>query len=143
MPFEKVLSQPEGSKDEIHMFLICIVECIERVVASGLCGVRRIEDAEVLQTPGGLDVRQEAIQEFAFTLAVEDDHRHLPVSKSTHQILSDDVFKECGLARASTANNDTVLHPDDIGPQPRLFVDIVSEQCRRSPAGPTSDIGIR
>src|SRR5260370_33759084 len=125
------------------MFLIGVIERIERVVASGLCGVRWIEDAEVLKTPGGLDVRQETIKEFAFSLAVEDDHRHLPVSKSTPQILSDDVFKECRLARAGTANNDTVLHPDDIGPQPRLFMDVVSEQCRRIPAGPTSDIGIR
>src|ERR1700691_124144 len=50
-------------------------------------------------------------------------------------ILSDDVFKECRLARACTAHDDAMLDPHRIRPQPRLLVNVVSEERSSSLGG--------
>jgi hypothetical protein len=87
-------------------------------------------------------VRQKAIKELPFALAVEDDHWHPTAPKSTHQVLGNDVFEERRFARAGAADNDTVLHANDIGPQPGLRVDVISEQRRGIPIGLTSDFAV-
>src|SRR5208337_3935521 len=74
------------------------------------------------------DVRKKTVEELALPLAVEDNHRHPARSKAPRHVLGDDVFKECGLAGAGPAHDDTVLHPHRIRPEPWLLVDVVSEQ---------------
>ena len=89
--------------------------------------MRRIDHSQVLQTAGGFDVRQKAVKELALPLAIEDNHRHPARAKAPRQILGDDVFKECGLARARATHDDAMLYPHRIRPKPRLLVDVVSE----------------
>ena len=56
------------------------------------------------------------IQKLAFTLAIEDDHRHLALAKAARQILGNDVFKESGLASTRAADNHAVLDSHSIWP---------------------------
>src|SRR5690242_19246198 len=114
MPLKEVFAQAERPKDEVHMLLIGIVERVEGVVASRLRRTSRINDTQILKPARGLNVRQQALEEIALTLTIEDNHRHTSRAEATHQILSDDVFKKRGFARAGASDNDTVFHPHAI-----------------------------
>jgi hypothetical protein len=74
---------------------------------------------------------QQVVEELKVALAVEDHHRDLvPIvgrSDTPLEVLGDDVPQQGRLAGAGLAEHDTLHHPDLVRPQPRLAVDVVSE----------------
>src|SRR5208337_4187449 len=106
-----------GTEDEVHVLLVSVVERVERIVAAGFRGMRRVENPQILQTPSRGDMRQKMVQKLAFTLAVEDDHWHLARAKAARQILRNDVFKECGLAGARSTDYHSMLDSHGIRPE--------------------------
>jgi len=130
--FEEVFAQAKGTEDEVHMLLVGVVKRIEGVVAAGFCGVRRVENPQVLQPASCGNVRQKTVKELAVPLAIEDNHGHFPRAKASRQILGNDVFKEGGLAGAGAANDYSVLDSHGIRPEPWLFVHVVAEQSSRT-----------
>ena len=92
--FEEVFAQPEGPENEIHVFLVGIVECIKRVISRRFRRVGWIDHAQILQAAGSLDMRQKAMKKLPLALAVKDDHRHFARAEAPHHILRDDVFEK-------------------------------------------------
>ena len=68
---------------------------MKRVVEDGDIRPRGIEQAQILQTAGAVDVREKAMEEFQIALAVEDHHRNLVAiagrTNAAREILRDDV----------------------------------------------------
>src|SRR5260370_32409544 len=76
--FEEVLFESKGLEDEVDVFLIELLTAVEGVEANRFPRIRWVDDLKILESPSGLDVRQEAFEEILIALAIEDDHWHRP-----------------------------------------------------------------
>src|SRR5438876_465626 len=76
-------------------------------------------------------MRQEFLKKLQVAFTVEDDHRDLVTvlwwPHSPHQVLGDDVLEQRRLAAASHSKNNALHHPNLIGPQPGISMNVVSE----------------
>ena len=76
-----------------------------------------------------MNIWQQLLKELQIALTVEDHHGDfvtvLRWSHSPHQILRDDVLEQCRLATAGHSQHDALHHPNLIGPEPRIPVNVV------------------
>ena len=129
---EELVVQVKAAEDHVHLRHIVVVTCEERVVQGGELGTRWIEQPQLVQASGAVNVRQQLFEEFEVSLAVEDDHRDVVTilrwPNETRNILGDDVFEQSGLPRSGHAEHNALHHAHFIRPKPGRFVHVVAEQ---------------
>src|SRR6516162_9585283 len=128
---EELVMQIEGAKDHVDDGHVALVAAVERVVTHRDIRAGRIQNAELMQAPGAVHVRQEIIEELKIALAIEDHHRQAMgiVWGADHscQVLRNDVLEKRGLAGAGHAQHDALHHTYSVGPVPWLAVDVLTQ----------------
>ena len=77
---EKLVVQVEGTEHHVHHRHVVLVAAVERVVVHRHVRAAGVENTQLVEAASMMDVREEAIEEFQVTLAVENDHRNLVLS---------------------------------------------------------------
>ena len=141
---EEFVVQVEGAEHHVHLRHVVVVLRVERVVEAGQFRPRRVDEPEIVEAAGAVNVRQQLLKELQVALTVEDHHGDLVTvlrwSHSPHQILGDDVLEQRRLAAAGHSQHDALHHADLIGPQPGISMNVVPEHdpalvpCRCRPS---------
>ena len=126
---EEFVMQVEGAKHHVHLRHVVVVLGVERVVEAGQFRPRRVDEAEIVETASAVDVRQQFLKELQIAFPVEDHHGDLVTvlrwSHPAHQVLGDDVLEQCRLTAAGHSQHDALHHPNLVGPQPGISVNVV------------------
>src|ERR1019366_7357767 len=108
---EEFIVQIERPEDHVHLRHVVLVCRVERVVQAREVRARRIDQTQIAEPAGPVDVRQQFVEEVEVALSVEDHHRNLVTvlsrSNSPGQILGDDVSQKSRLAAARHADDNS------------------------------------
>ena len=131
---EELVVQVERAEHHVHLRHVVVVLGVEGVVEAGQFRPRRVDEPQVIEAAGAVNVRQQFLEELQIALAVEDHHRD-PVTvlrwpNPAHQILGDDVLQQRCLSAAGHSEHDTLHHANSVRPQPRIAMDVVAEHDR-------------
>src|SRR5208283_3930526 len=128
---KELVVQVEGTEDHIDDGHIVFVAAVERVVSDGNIRTCRIQDSQLMQSSGSVDVRQKVVKEFEIPFAIKDHHRQpmwiLRSADHAGHVLRNDVLQKRGLAGPGHAQHNALHDADSVRPVPRLAVDVVAE----------------
>src|SRR5271166_2005295 len=128
---KELVVQVEGAEDHVDDRHVVLVVAVERVVPDRDIWARGIQNSELVQPSGTVDMRQKVVEELKIPFAVKDHHRQ-PVwilwgADHAGHVLRNDVLQKRGLAGAGHAQHDALHDADSVRPIPRLAVDVVAE----------------
>jgi hypothetical protein len=129
---EELVVQVEAAENHVHLCHVVVVPREEWVVQCRKLWTRGIEQPQLVLPSRAVNVWQQFFEKFEVALAVEDDDGDVMAifgwTDETRNVLRDDVLEQCRLARSRHAEHDALHHAHLVGPQPRLFVHVVSKQ---------------
>src|SRR5271157_3627096 len=127
---KELVMQVEGPENHVDDGHVVFVAAVERVVPDRNLRACGIQNSELVQPSGTVDVRQKIVEELKIALAIKDHHRQtvwiFRSADHARHVLRNDVLQERGLAGPGHAEHDALHDADSVRPVPGLTVDVVS-----------------
>src|SRR2546425_5490657 len=128
---EELVMQVKAAEDHVHLRHVIVVVTMKRVVLNGEVRPRRIQQSQVLETAGAVDVGKETVKKLQVAFAVEDHHWDLVTvarrPDPTDKILRNDVAQQRGFSGSRLTENDALHDANPVRPKPRGAEPIVSK----------------
>src|SRR5437867_8818507 len=99
---KELVMQVEAAEDHVHLRHVIVVVAIERVVQNRDVWPRGIQQSQILETAGAVDVGKETVKELQVAFAIEDHHRNFVAlakrSDAADEVLRNDVAQQSGFS---------------------------------------------